>query len=649
MSKQDEEESEDNIFNNLKSIKWTYVILALIILIAAIGIQFVPKDFETPGRLYNLDFPSIGYHNMKENEYLSQAWNYYHHTGGFVDYFRRSMHILGMEAGPGYYEEYPEMPLLPWMFLFAWKIGGIHFWIARLIIVLFSLGSIILLYLVVKKLTKDNEYLAILSAGIMAILPLSVFFGRNIQPDSPALFALLLMYFFYLRWIESEKTWDIVFLGLATALCGNFKPTFLIGFIPMAAIFPYGKVWHHIKEKAKRNLVLKQVGLFLLCASPFVIWNFIISPALNTKYALLEGTFSRINLFDIFTSGYWQAYTGILTAYVNDNYAIWFLWFALIGMIFLIMKFKTKLSKFMIAYAIAIIPYCMIVSDYIKAHSYYQLPFVPLVCVASAYFLYTLGTFITQIMAQKDSSTFLIFSSVLSLVVGVFIAIIGNIASNYAGKTPPNTFVFALIIFIIFELLLCSFYFISKQHLSKFGKFIPVLLLILTLPAVQSATNRQFDTVFFGLDVAADYLKTHSSPSERLSYDGGPQTVGICYNADRRCTWINNNVSDVQFGEEQRNMSWYFIDISQGGMMNLNKKPDVLAYIQENYHIAQIGLTQQNTANGQTWVPYYILLKKGGTSNLLDLSNNTIVRSPVALKKTYQMTYGQVPFYAVDE
>ena len=121
------------------------------------------------------------------------------------------------------------------MILLSWKSLDGSFVAARILIVLLSTLSIYMIYLVAKKLVK-NEYIALLSALLFAILPLGVFFGRNIQPESPALFFLLLGTYFYLAWLDNSKTKSAVYSGLAFAVCGLFKYTFLIIFIPLIAI-----------------------------------------------------------------------------------------------------------------------------------------------------------------------------------------------------------------------------------------------------------------------------------------------------------------------------------------------------------------------------------------------------------------------------
>ena len=566
--------------NILKKIKWSYVILSVIILIGFYGTFFLPNPMKTPGRVYNIDVPSIGYHNMKENEYLSQALNQWN----FGDYLRRRMHIFGLDSGPGYFEEYPQMPLLPWMFIGVWTITGVQFWSARLIIILFSVATIPFLYLLVRKLTKDNEYIALTAAFIFSILPLAVFFGRNIQPEAPALFFLVLGLYFYVKWIDDFKTKNIVFSGLALMMCAMFKPTFLIGMIPMLFIFPFSEIIpKFIKEgKEKKEFVLERKKLiiqlvsFAACFFPYFIWNWITAAFLNTKETLFAGTSSRIDLFRIFSNTYWAEHWPIIDVYLMENYGIWFLWLALVGFAFMLMKYKTKLSKFCIGYTIALIPYGMIVADYINQHSYYQMPFVPLICICSAYCVYTIGMFIKQLIKIKNI------------------------------------------------------------------EYVALIILLFTLPSATASTNISYDTIFIGLDVGASYIKSHSAPYERFFIEGGSQTVGVCYNADRRCAWISNG-ADLKMAEQQLNFTTGFIHVSGGGLNNLYQKPEMLEYIEGNYRITQLGLIPQESASLQ-----YIIVQKGGTSDLNNLTNNNIVKTQPLLAKTYTTTYGSIPFYTIN-
>ena len=581
----DPQRNEDGFIidsNILKKIKWNYVILVIIILIGFYGTFFFPNPIKTPGRVFNIDIPSIGYHNMKENEYLSQAFTQWN----FGDYFRRRTHISGLDSGPGYFEEYPQIPLLPWMIIGIWALTGIQFWSARLIIILFSVATIPFIYLLVKRMTIDNEFIALTAAFIFSILPLAVFFGRNIQPESPALFFLVLGLYFYVKWVDNFKTKNIVFSGIALMMCAMFKPTFLIGMIPMLFIFPFTEIISKFKKEGKdenefvleRKKIILQFLYFGACFIPYFIWNWITATFLNTKETLFAGTSSRIDIFRIFTNTYWSEYWPTINAYMQEAYGMWFLWLTLLGFAFMLMKYKTKLSKFCIGYTIALIPYGMILADYINQHSYYQMPFVPLICICSAYSIYAIGLFIKQLTKIKNI------------------------------------------------------------------QYIALIILLFTLPSATASTNMQYDTIFFGLDIGANYIKSHTAPYERFFVEGESQTFGVCYNSDRRCAEISN-VTDLKIAEQQLNFTTGFIHVSRGGLYNLNQKPEMLDYIQNNYRITQIGMIPYG--NG-TYLQY-IIVQKGGTSYLNNLTKNNIIKIKPVLAKIYNTTYASIPFDTISE
>ncbi|MDD1720332.1 MAG: glycosyltransferase family 39 protein [Methanoregulaceae archaeon] len=566
----------------LNKIRWPYVLLALIILIGLFGTSFLPPPVNAPGRVYHMDSPSIGYHNMKENEYLSQAR--YQWTED--DYLRRRTHLAGLDPGPGYFEEYPQMPLLPWMIMGAWAVFGVQIWAARLIIVLFSVATIPALYLLVKRLSKDNEYLALTAAFIFSLLPVAVFFGRNIQPEAPALFFLVLGLWLYVRWTDDSGTKNLIFSGLALMMCAMFKPTFLIGMISMPFIFPFERLFQKFRKDgigrqefvSERTHTIIQWVLFAACFLPYFLWNWVTSAFLNTKEALFAGTSSRIDLFRVFTGTYWSEYWTTISEYLRDNFALWFLVLALIGFVFMLVQYRTRLSKFCIGYAIAIIPYGMILADYISQHSYYQMPFVPLVCICAAYCIFTTGMFIKKVT--------------------------------------------------------------KVRHIQ----YVPLIILLFILPSAVTFTNVHYDATAFGIDVGASYIQSHTGPSERLFVEGGPQTFGVCYNSDRRCAGISD-VSTLEKAEEELNFTTGFIHVTGGGLYSLNLKPGLVDHIQDNYRITQVGLLlQKSTPELQ-----YIIVQKGGTSNLKNLTSNEIAQTQPVLAKKYETTYGSIPFFTMSE
>lgn len=368
-------------------VKWVLLILILI------GLSL---------RVYHLDFPPIGYHNMKEMEYLSEAREFYDHG----DYLHRMVAWMGMDSasGPGYFEEYAQLPILPWLILLGWKVLGIHLWVGRLIIVLFSLGIIPLTYYVCYELTKKKEP-SIYAALFMTVIPIAVFFGRNIQPESPALFFIMLATYYYLKWINDFIQKYIMLSLISFSMAALFKYTFMIFVIPFLFIFPFEK----LREEDYRKKLVRQIPSIILCLFPLFLWA-LVSKIENVNSEALF-TYERIRLFEIYSSEYWGKYFEIITGYLVSNFTIFYLVLAFIGLLFCLRQIKTKFCKYCFGSVFMAIPYFMLLSDYIRQHSYYQMPFIPLVSMASAFAVYKISTL--EIVKSEKLKYFIVIGIVL--------------------------------------------------------------------------------------------------------------------------------------------------------------------------------------------------------------------------------------------
>ncbi len=90
--------------------------------------------------------------------------------------------------------------------------------------------------------------------------------------------------------------------------------------------------------------------------------------------------------------------------------------------------------------------------------------------------------------------------------------------------------------------------------------------------------------------------------------------------------------------EQHLNFTTGFIHVSRGGLHNLNQKTELLDYIQSNYRITQIGLIPQ----GNRTYMQYIIVQKGGTSDLNDVTKNDILKTHPVLAKKYTTTIANI-------
>lgn len=547
-------------YKNIRENKYTFLILLLVI-IAALYL-----------RLYHIDYPVVGYHNWKETHYLTEARNFA--QDGFFKYgfFVPAYDYPGMNAAQSgaHSDTFPLVSILAAVFF---KIFGIHLWAARLVGVLFSIGTIVVTFLFVRRLFK-REDMAIISALISAILPLYVFFAHNTQMQNPGVFFMLSAAYFYLRWRENDSANDFIIGAVFIALAALTNYPFLVILIPIALTFPYERV----KKISMHNLKAYIISAAIL--STILLW-FLYSRKVGVSTGTSSVGLGLVEVYVIFTKGWWA----IIKAYASDNYTLFGVFLAFIGLIAAgaFYKIKAKFEeKFLLAYALGGLLFVMVMSSKLGGHSYHQFPIAPLFVLLISYALVVIGT---------------------------------NLSSTLTSglhEDKEKTF-----------------------NALKYGTII--LLFVVFLVPANAAKDRQFDTQFFGLDVAGNYIKEHSSPNERIFFSGG-QSFGVLWHSERKGYQSLPDVADMQRGE-QLGANWIFV--YAWGLQEL-QNPEKMDYISRNYGLAQIATQKNNEGKDEV---FYLLFRKGGTFNLSqlnELAQNKPVHSQdyeLSKKRTYKIYY----------
>ncbi len=140
------------------------------------------------------------------------------------------------------------------------EIGQLVVW-ERLISIIFSLGSIVFLFLIAGRLS--GERVGLLAAGVMAILPYNIYFSRTILPEVPLVFFALATIYFSIR----DFWWPA---ALTAAISLLLKPY---------AIFLAGPIVYFGWKKYGINLVksVKPWIFLALVFTPFILWRVWIS------------------------------------------------------------------------------------------------------------------------------------------------------------------------------------------------------------------------------------------------------------------------------------------------------------------------------------------------------------------------------------
>jgi len=375
--------------SSLKVPRWHYFLL-LAILLFGFGV-----------RCYNINFPSLGYHDMKENEYLSIA----EEMNRSGDYITRRIYFYDAFENDPSMKLYPQLPLVSYQTLISWKLLGENLWGPRLFNILFGVLSILIVYLIAL-LLFTNGMVALWCASIMAILPLSVFFSRNIQPESPALFFMLLGNYFYLRYAERIKNRDLLFGGIAFSIAWLYKFSFIFGIAPFLFVFPIKRIFH-----GKKAIITRAITLILSYSLVFitVLWL----KNIGEWQFRSEDTLVRINLLEVFSPSYWKQYGHSIWWYVKgENFTPVYTFATAFGFLLAIAKPRGVLNRYLIGWGVTIIPYAMIFSDFINQHNYYQMPFLGFVCISSAYAVWSISGII-KFWAEHRVKIFVILAITL--------------------------------------------------------------------------------------------------------------------------------------------------------------------------------------------------------------------------------------------
>lgn len=182
------------------------------------GIVFFGLVLRLPG----LDHPFVDFHSWRQCDTLAVA-----------RYFAEiEMNILRPQlpyyGPPPNYAEL-EFCLVPYLTAWLFRLGGELNWIARLVIVAFSLWSVVSIYRVARELWDLKAGLA--AAFGLAVHPVYLYFSRSFQPDVPMLALGLAALADFLVWRRSGSR--------MAALTGCFLFTLAVLVKPPAVVFAF--------------------------------------------------------------------------------------------------------------------------------------------------------------------------------------------------------------------------------------------------------------------------------------------------------------------------------------------------------------------------------------------------------------------------
>jgi hypothetical protein len=243
---------------------------------------------------------------------------------------------------------------------------------SRLVSVLFSLITLIILYALVVHLS-ENKVAALLTASFYAFLPYSIFYSRVILPEPTLVMLTTVSIYAFVRWLNifdlKSRTWPWYLLSLVTfTLALLVKPTALFVtpiFVVLAvAIFK----WRVFKQPL--------LWLFLVSLLPLAAWRWWIlhyPSGIPASAWLLNGNGIRLR------PAWWRWLFADRLARLMLGY--WSVVFVALGSIIKSSKKYLYFDLLTLSWAAGMVLYLIIFATGNVQHDYYQIILVPMLCL----------------------------------------------------------------------------------------------------------------------------------------------------------------------------------------------------------------------------------------------------------------------------
>jgi len=653
-SKKKDDDSDINVFDFLSKVhfdqKWiSYLLLAIFIM------------FGFFLRFYHIDYPVIGYHNWKTTHYITESRNFAR-EGFFKEGFFVPMRDTTETTSESPTGAHPDtFPTISIVVGFFFKLFGESLFVARIINILFSVGSIVVFFFLIKELFSD-ERIALISSFLAAISPLYIFFSHNVQLVNPGLFFMLLGGYYYIRWIKEESSknkFSKLYLSVSFVVLATLtKYPFGIISVPILFSFPYKQFFKNYRSWMK-PLVISFLILMI-----FPTWLYYSEVYVrDTKYKIDEpgvdkGTGELSSLVDmgILAKGnFWQA----IDSYVNDNYSLLgfvLMAFGITSLVFLI--FKNEKTYIFGNIIISLIFLASLIFKRFGWVSEYTSRIVFIYVFTLT--LWSLYFVVKNLLKDKISLEFIfMYGYMVGFVVFFFVIGFKMSGHNY-HQFPIAPFVLMMIAFFM--------HFVSKNIASfvknksfKLPLYILIIAIFFFVPFSQGknllvqqkeAKERMYNVQFPGLDVAGYYIRDHGDENDVVIHSSG-QSFGILWHAERRGIKPPKNLEDLKKAESQ-GADWVFVYQWPGGANGMQGfcvmkdifgyeckegKEEMFDYISDNYRLVQFGLIADTNGfypmygriNQQ--MPVFFLFKKGGSFNPSEIDAK--LNSGVAKDWTY--------------
>lgn len=249
--------------------------------------------------IFILIFLSRFYGITNEPYELSESWRQTDTYSIAVNFLKYEFNILkpqfNYDGSSGNYVQL-ELQIITFITALLFKIFGVYPIIARLVVILFFMGSVYYFYKIAKMFCSKTG--TIVALVVYGFLPINIIYSRNIMPESCVLFFTVGALYYFLNWYYEDKINSIWFSGLFTALAISQKtPAIYMGLVYLVLfIIKYNKSF----VKRKEFWIFGFISLFI--------------PIIYLYYSYLVSRFSFV-----YSIAHKHIFRGFFTAIFSDE------------------------------------------------------------------------------------------------------------------------------------------------------------------------------------------------------------------------------------------------------------------------------------------------------------------------------------------
>lgn len=359
-------------------------------------------------RLYHLDWPIADWQSFRQADTASVT-RIFSQNG--IDLLHPRYHDIsniqsGLDNPQGW--RMVELPIYNALSTYYHQIFKTNIEVSsRMVSILFSLGSALLIFLICFRSTK-SFWPSFLSMVVFLFLPYNIYYSRAILPEPTAVFFMLLTLYLF-------KPFTLL-SGISFALAILSKPYTALIIFPALSFFCWEK--YHQKLNLKSLLIL--IVFSIISLLPFVWWRHWISqfPAGLPKSDWLLNN-SDSTTFPNWFHGYNLAFLNKLVAF-RPHWWQWLFYdrisnlilgaFGIIPLFLGLAYKKNKTQLFSFSLIAGIFMYFIVVAQGNIQHDYYQVLIVPILAILSGFGYYYISQYLFSSKITAVILALIIFS-----------------------------------------------------------------------------------------------------------------------------------------------------------------------------------------------------------------------------------------------